>query len=480
MHLSRRVRLQLAFFTAMSVIAGSVLGFGFLRLPATLFGVDRYQVIVELPRAAGLYAHANVTYRGTEVGKVTDVGLSEHGVRAVLSLRSGVPIPADLQAQVHSRSAVGEQFVELVPDTDYGPYLRDGEVIPQDRVQVPPDVNALLTATNQGLQAIPHGDLQTAIDEAYIAVGGLGPELARIVKGSTRLAIDARADLDALTAVIDRSRPILDTQTDTADAIHSWAADIDSMASSVRQHDPQLRGVLQKIPATAGEFRQLFDRLAPSLPVLLTNLVSLADVAVVYQPNIEQILVLAPQAVAVVQGAGVANRDTRQDYRGTFLSFNLNVNWPPPCTTGYLPPQQLRPPSAVDYPERPAGDLYCRVPQDSPLNVRGARNLPCVTRPGKRAPTVAMCESDENYVPLNDGFNWKGDANATGTGQAVPQLPPSGPVPQAPPVAFAEYDPATGSYLGPDGQRYTQSNLARDHPQPPTLHDLMVPQPPIQ
>ncbi len=30
------------------------------------------------------------------------------------------------------------------------------------------------------------------------------------------------------------------------------------------------------------------------------------------------------------------------------------------------------------------------------LNVRGARNIPCETRPGKRAPTVKMCESDEN------------------------------------------------------------------------------------
>lgn len=32
-----------------------------------------------------------------------------------------------------------------------------------------------------------------------------------------------------------------------------------------------------------------------------------------------------------------------------------------------------------------AGDVYCRVPQDSPFNVRGARNIPCETKPGKRA-----------------------------------------------------------------------------------------------
>ncbi len=109
----------------------------------------------------------------------------------------------------------------------------------------------------------------------------------------------------------------------------------------------------------------------------------------------------------------MANVNTKQAYRGQYLSFNLNINLPPPCTTGFLPAQQRRVPTFEDYPSRPAGDLYCRVPQDSWLNVRGAHNIPCETVPGKRAPTVKLCESNEQYVPLNDGNNWRGDPNAT-------------------------------------------------------------------
>ncbi len=30
-------------------------------------------------------------------------------------------------------------------------------------------------------------------------------------------------------------------------------------------------------------------------------------------------------------------------------------------------------------------------------------------------------------MPLNDGYNWKGDPNATLSGQPVPQLPPGTP-----------------------------------------------------
>ena len=141
-------------------------------------------------------------------------------------------------------------------------------------------------------------------------------------------------------------------------------------------------------------------------------------------------------------------------------------------------------PTFEDYPDRPAGDVYCRIPQDAPFNVRGARNLPCVTVPGKRAPTVKMCESNENYVPLNDGYNWKGDPNATlsGPGRSRScrrarhlrkQPPPPGPAP--PPIAAAEYDPATGTYVGPDGRVYTQSNLARSATEEQTWQTMLLP-----
>ena len=470
MILNRRVLFQLAFFAVITVAGGWMMIFNYMGLPNLLFGVGHYTVTVQLPSAAGLYENANVTYRGTEVGRVREVRLTDRGVEAVLSMNSDIPVPKDLVAEVHSQSSVGEQFVSLVPRGEGGGPLRDGDVIPLDRTSVPPDIGKLLDATNLGLEAIPGDNLQTAIDEASTAFGGLGPELSRIVRGSTALAIDANANLAALTTLIDGSAPVLDSQADSSDAIAAWAANVAAITEQLQTNDDSVNGLLQRGPLAAAEGRELFDRLKPTLPTLLANLISLGEVAVVYQPNLEQLLALAPSAVEVVQGSGLTNRNTNQDYRGAFLSFNLNLNLPPPCTTGYLPPQQARAPSLTDYPDRPAGEFYCRVPQDSMFNVRGARNLPCETRPGKRAPTVALCESDEDYVPLNDGFDWKGDPNATLSEQDVPQLPPrevdavtAQPVPPMPAaIAVAEYDPATGTYIGPDGNVYTQSNLADD------------------
>lgn len=478
--LTKPTRTKLLAFAVISLIAGAVMIFGYMQAPSAFFGVGRYTVAVKLPQAGGLYPRGNVTYRGVEVGRVQDVRLTDAGAEAVLQLDSDVPIPADVDANVHSVSAAGEQYVELIPRSGQGPSLKNGDVISQDRTFVPPDINSLLAATNRGLNAIPRGNLKTVVDESYTAVGGLGPDLSRLVNGTTRLAIDARGNLDELVALIDNSAPVLDSQTQTSDSVQAWAANVAEITSQLRDNDSSVKGVLQQGGPAFGEISQLFDRLNPTLPIVLANLVSVGQVAVTYRDNLEAVLVLLPQGAANVQGATLANRNTKQDYHGAALSFNLNFNWPPICNTGFLPAQQKRPASAEDYPEAPPGDLYCRVPQDSILNVRGARNLPCETRAGKRAPTVKMCENDEVYVPLNDGFNWKGDPNATLSGQDVPQLRPSDEPPghvspaTAPPVAIVEYDPATGMYVGPDGRRYAQRDLARGA-QDKTWQSMLMP-----
>ena len=227
MNLDRRIRIQLTLFTVIALAAGAVMLFRYINAPAMLFGIGRYTVTVELSRAAGLYPNANVSYRGTEVGHVESVQLTDSGVKAVLSLRSDIKIPSNLRAEVHSENALGEQYVSLLPRNGEAAPLNNGDLIPLSATSVPPDIDSLLDATNRGLAAIPRDNLKTAIDESYTAIGGLGPELSWLVSGSTQLAVDADKNLYPLTTLIDQSAPVLDSQADTADAIHAWAAHLE-------------------------------------------------------------------------------------------------------------------------------------------------------------------------------------------------------------------------------------------------------------
>jgi phospholipid/cholesterol/gamma-HCH transport system substrate-binding protein len=498
MNLTRRIKVQLSVFFAIAAISGAVMFFGLMKVPTVFLGIGRYTVTLQLPQAGGLYEGGNVTYRGVEVGRVKSVGLTDSGAAAVLQMKSDVRIPADLTAEVHSVSAVGEQYVALLPRSGNGPSLKNGDVIPANRTYVPPDINSLLAATDRGLNAIPRDNLKTVVDESYVAVAGLGPELSRLLQGTTNLAIDARKNLDQLLTLIDDSKPVLDSQVQSKDSVQAWAAHLAAVTKQLQNNDPALRGILQKAGPAADEARQLLDRLQPTLPTLLANLVGVVDTGVTYRNNLEELLVELPQGAADIQAVGVPNRNTKQDYNGAFLSFNLNLNLPPPCTTGYLPIQQQRAAGYEDYPETPAGEFYCRIPQDSNLTaVRGARNYPCETRPGKRAATVRECESDKPYIPLNDGYNWKGDPNATWTGQGVPEFapgetPPNGqtppavqvprpgqspgpPLPPPPPIPAVEYDPALGSYVGPDGHEYSQRDLDHSAGKEHTWQQMLIP-----
>src|SRR4029077_8735539 len=85
MRLHRRTVIQLAIFAVVSIVAISVMVFGYIKAPGNLFGFGRYEVNLQLPESGNLYPKANVTYRGTPVGLVQDVHLSDNGVVAVLS-----------------------------------------------------------------------------------------------------------------------------------------------------------------------------------------------------------------------------------------------------------------------------------------------------------------------------------------------------------------------------------------------------------
>ncbi len=73
--LSRFVRIQLVIFTIASIVGVLVMVFAYMQVP-TLSGIGKITVKLELPASGGLYRFANVTYRGVQVGKVTEMDVS--------------------------------------------------------------------------------------------------------------------------------------------------------------------------------------------------------------------------------------------------------------------------------------------------------------------------------------------------------------------------------------------------------------------
>ncbi|MGH3960872.1 MCE family protein [Mycobacterium sp.] len=392
--LTRFVRIQLTIFTIVSIIGVIVMVFAYMQVP-TLLGVGRITVTLELPAEGGLYRFSNVTYRGVQVGKVTAVGLSVHGAKATLSLGTSPKISADLRAEVRSISAVGEQYVDLRPHTDSPPYLRDGSVIPVGETTIPQPVGPLLDQTTKLINSIPKDKLSALIDESFTGFNGSGYDLGSLFDSSARVAADANAVSDRTRTLTEDTAPLLDSQAQTADSIRLWARSLAGVSEQVATDDAQVRTLLQNGPGTADEAARLLDQVKATLPVLLANLTTIGQIGVTYHPSLEQLLVLLPPAIAELQAAQPINNYTGLPVGG----FHVSIADPPPCTVGFLSPSQWRSPADTTTIDTPDG-LYCKLPQDSPLAVRGARNYPCMGHPGKRAPTVEICNSDKPYEPL--------------------------------------------------------------------------------
>src|ERR1700734_304971 len=126
--LTRFIRTQLIVFAALTVTALVALGWYYLRIPSQL-GVGQYRLTAELPASGGLYRTSNVTYRGIQIGRVTKVEPTAHGVRATLSIDSRYKIPVDASANVHSVSAIGEQYLDLVSTGTPGKFFSPGQTI---------------------------------------------------------------------------------------------------------------------------------------------------------------------------------------------------------------------------------------------------------------------------------------------------------------------------------------------------------------
>lgn len=319
-------KLQVLAFLVVSVLGIAYVGVRYVGLGDRLLGRG-YIVHADFAEAGGIFPNAPVTYRGSPAGRVTAVRLHGDGVRVDLRLGRDVRVPDALRAVVTQRSAVGEQYLDLRPERDTGPYLTDGSVIPRDRTGTPIAAETLLANLDSLVHSVDPDDLAVVIDELGTAFEGNETALRTILDASDALLTDAAASLPETVALIRDGRTVLTTQADSAGAIREWADGLAKLSATLRDSDADLRRLLAVTPPAAAELVTLLRDLEPTIGTLLGNLVSTGGVAARRLPGIEQILVVYPLAVTggftVTPGDGTAH-----------LGLVVNIDDPPSCKYG--------------------------------------------------------------------------------------------------------------------------------------------------
>jgi phospholipid/cholesterol/gamma-HCH transport system substrate-binding protein len=406
--ISRRTRLQLLVFVAITLLGVSYVGARYARLDRVFFD-DHYTVVAHFQDSGGIFAGGEVSYRGVQVGQVGKLALTDEGVDVYLDIdNSHDDIPADSLAVVGNRSAVGEQYVELQPQVDTRPYLGEDSEIAMDATRTPIPIQTFLADISDTVESVDKPALKTTVGELGRAFAGTGKDLQRIIDTGDSFIREANANFDTTTALIRDSNTVLHGQLDSASAIRTFARELRLFSGSLAGSDAALRHVIDDGSAAATQLRTFLEDNEVDLGELLNNLVTTGDVIVKHLPGIEQILVIYPYVVE--GGFTVVSKSPDTGLYDAHFGMVLTTN--PVCHQGYES-TDTRPPQ--DGSNRPMNTRAgCREPA-AMSNARGVQNL---HRPGAayRAPVAS-------YDPDTRRLRWGShvDPALAPTGTLAPQ-----------------------------------------------------------
>lgn len=328
----RKTKVQLLAFVAIALLGISYVGFNYVGLDRLLLGTG-YQVNAEFTDSGGIFVNAEVTYRGVAVGRVTALDLIPDGVSVGMTIDPDTPaIPAETRAVVTNRSAVGEQYVDLIPAGPGGPFLEDGSVIPASRTGIPIPVEELLLNLDRLVGSIDTENLRTLVDELGTAFAGAGDDLTRLIDNGDLLLARAQESLPQTIQLIIDGATVLDTQLAARSSIQTFAEQLRVFTDQLRASDPDLRSLLVNAPAAGEAISGLLDQAGVGLSSLFTNLDILNKTTIPNLPGLEQVLVTYPLVVS--GGFTVIRRDSDGVVRAHF-GLVLAGDDPSSCYSGY-------------------------------------------------------------------------------------------------------------------------------------------------
>lgn len=393
--ITKRTKIQLMVFVLITMVGVSYVGARYARLDRLIFD-DAYRVVAHFEESGGIFEGAEVSYRGVTVGQVSDMVLTDDGVDVVLDIdNDSEPIPADTRALVGNRSAVGEQYVELQPNTDDGPFLKEDSEIATEQTETPIAATTLLVDLDKMVNSVNKDSLRTVVSEMGKAFNGTGEDLGQIIDTGNSFIQTANDNFDVTKSLIKDSKTVLQTQLDSASAIKSFSRDLALLSDTLVASDGDLRRVIGNGSATANELRRFLEDNKVNLGQLINNLVTTGEITVAHLDGLEQVLVVYPYVVE--GGYTVVSKDPQTGLYDAHFGMILQEE-PTVCHRGYES-TDTREPQDTSY--RPMNTkVKCTEPQNE-SNARGGQHAP---RAGAayRAPVVAAYDAQSGALRYTD------------------------------------------------------------------------------
>ncbi|KAF0849478.1 MlaD family protein [Nocardia caishijiensis] len=360
------------FFSSKIVLANSalvvVLIIGASYLLVNVMRVNplrsEYDVTVTLDRSGGLQPGNDVTLRGHRIGKIDTVELIDEGqaiaVKAVID--KSYKIPVDTMIQVAALSAAGEQYIDFRPNSDAGPFLRDGAVIEYnpEQIKTPVPVWAVLDDTSALIGQVNPQQFKTILAELDIALGAGPDQLRGLVNGVSLAVAGLHSLLPQTVNLIANLRVIADTTSNAQPDLQTLTNNSGALLTQFNNANAELQSVLDNAPAQFEALGAVLDKTADPISGLAANFVAITRAAQLRQPALR---LLFP---SLAQGLGAIAVPAHDNEFHTVIDI-----WPrPTCNynTEYRRNEEVQDGSIPKW-------NYCVNPP-ADLQIRGSANAP--------------------------------------------------------------------------------------------------------
>ena len=280
---------------------------------------DPFIVSADFAASGGVFTNQEVTYRGVLVGQVGSLELNEDGVEIELLIDPEWEgrIPADVGATVQSKSAVGEQFVNLTPLSSGGPMLEAGDVIARERTKLPVDFQELLTSLDSVLADVEPQVTRRVIQNLAGGLGGRSGDIATILQSLGTLS-DVFADVAPEQRSLLRNAPVaaarfLETKENFAAAL----AAADEVLAGLGDEPAELEALFAQNDRFARAGIALLAKHGGNLGEGIRALADFNEFQLRNRADVAQSLRFTPQFLQAIEDASVPWRspDGREFYR---------------------------------------------------------------------------------------------------------------------------------------------------------------------
>lgn len=188
-----------------AILAILLIGTGYLSFGVVRVGwfEEHTDASLMVPDSGGLLPRSKVLLTGIEIGEVTSVTHTGHGIEVGFRYDGEYRVPIDSTVRIEALSGLGEPYLEFRPNAPGGPYLGDGSRVEAATVVPPVSIPEVARMATQLLEQVDPAAVGSIIDNFTTALSGTEVVVPQLSRATDLLAATLLSRTDLLRQLLE-------------------------------------------------------------------------------------------------------------------------------------------------------------------------------------------------------------------------------------------------------------------------------------